>query len=1514
MKLLIGDDKKIKCYPLPQKVENFYIINVNLAFNGLLFNETLTLKSENNQWMIIADDKLSIKNNGAVLNSVVLKENIFFELKFADMSDYFKIYVIPDFNNFISYSLNNIDNINIGSANDCAIYHPNLVNLAVSINKDGYDYNIEKIDSKVSSYLNSYGYNKLKLNVGDVIFVQGIYIIYMKEFISICNFNVPIQISNLNQISNTSSSIATPVTPVNDIEKNVKLYDDSQVFVHTPRLKNNIEEEVILFEAPPQKEDLQKMPAILTLGSSAIIGLTSSVSIITSFRSFTKGETDFFSFVLEVVVFGLMLISSMFIPMLTEAWEKHRTKKREKLRQKKYKQYITDQEALVANCITKQENILKVNNLSLEKITQNILNDCKDVWNREIFDTDFLSIVLGIGNIPAKIKINSPQKTFTMDDDNLRNLVFEVSSRKNELNTVPITFSILDNIVVPIVIDSQYSDDYIKSVMLQLIYFHSGNDLKIITITNEYNEKKWDFMKYLPHSWNSNYDRCLFASSEEEVMQLSMFLEREYDNKVNGKSNEDTFSGQYLIVTDDYKLAREISIINKILDTDKNNGFSVLIFESSINNLPSKFNTLIQIVDNNGRIIERNTANKEQISFTASYLPNLEIETYAKVISNIPLNVKSAKYDIPSSLTFLDMFYAGRVEQLNILQRWASNNPTISLKAPIGMKDGNKLIELDLHEKYHGPHGLIAGSTGSGKSEFIITFILSMAVNYHPYEVQFVLIDYKGGGLAGAFENRETGVKLPHLVGTITNLDKSEMNRTLVSIKSELQRRQRVFNEAREKNDESTIDIYKYQRLYREGKVEEPMSHLFIISDEFAELKAQQPEFMDELVSAARIGRSLGVHLILATQKPSGVVDEQIWSNTRFRVCLKVQTTEDSNELLKRNDAAYIKEAGRFYLQVGNDEIFELGQSGWAGAKYVPTDNLQKKLDDNISFISNNGEAFKIVNEEVKKEDVGDVGDQLNNIVKYLYGLAKRENIKFSSLWLENIPEQLLYNDVIKKYQIKSKPYFMDPIIGEYDDPSNQKQGFVNLPLNICGNTYIVGAAGSGKNTLISTMIYSTIINHNVDEVNIYIIDLGAEKLKVFKNAPQVGDVLTINDIQKINFLFYMLKDEKERRFAYYSNNGGSFSQDVEKGKCPFPNIIVYINQIEVFKENFNEIYDEDLAPLTRNCSQVGIFLILTSNVSSSLNYILENNFPKKIMLNVPDQSDYTTYFDNPPVPKKNAGRGVIELNEEAYEFQVPIIFEDYEYDKNIKYILNLLGSYFKKKAKSVPVIPDEVTLDSLKSKISDLNNVPLGINIKTAQLSTYDFNRLFNVITAENNTTAKNFFPILLNIIISIKNTNIIVINSMKNLKLDNLENVKYYDSNFQSILKVINNNVEKYKLEPTEKNFVIIFLGYSQLQKHFEKQKVEDEEIVTIEDLILNSKEVSNFKYIVYENSREIEYISEGKLDILFKRNNGIWLGKDFDTQETFDLINRYDSISLGNSNIALVKNGKTNYVKFM
>ena len=321
------------------------------------------------------------------------------------------------------------------------------------------------------------------------------------------------------------------------------------------------------------------------------------------------------------------------------------------------------------------------------------------------------------------------------------------------------------------------------------------------------------------------------------------------------------------------------------------------------------------------------------------------------------------------------------------------------------------------------------------------------------------------------------------------------MDRTLVSIDSEVRRRQRVFNEARDLLGESTIDIYKYQKFYREGKLKEPVPHLIIVCDEIAELKSQQPDFMENLISIARIGRSLGVHLILATQKPSGVVNEQIWSNSKFRVCLKVQDKSDSMEMLKREEAASLKQVGRFYLQVGYNEMFALGQSAWCGAKYFPSDKVKKNIDRAVDFINNYGYVIKSI--QGSSGNKGEAkGEELANILNYIIEAAKIENVK------------------------------ADAIIGEYDNPSNQSQHLLKVNLNNDGNIIVYGAQGADREMFLSSIIYSTITKHDSEEINYYIIDYGSESLRKYMNLPHIGGIVFAQEEEKYNNLLKMIREE----------------------------------------------------------------------------------------------------------------------------------------------------------------------------------------------------------------------------------------------------------------------------------------------------------------------------------------------------------------------------------------------------
>lgn len=710
------------------------------------------------------------------------------------------------------------------------------------------------------------------------------------------------------------------------------------------------------------------------------------------------------------------------------------------------------------------------------------------------------------------------------------------------------------------------------------------------------------------------------------------------------------------------------------------------------------------------------------------------INSLVRKLSGIKLDLSSTSEVLPSMLTFLEMYNVSKIEHLNIRTRWKENNPTVTLKAPVGVDTLGNLFYLDLHEKYQGPHGLVAGMTGSGKSEFIITYILSMAVNYHPDEVAFILIDYKGGGLAGAFENKKKGIKLPHLAGTITNLDGASINRSLVSIQSELRKRQSIFNEAKQISNEGTMDIYKYQKLYREGIVTEPVPHLFIISDEFAELKTQQPDFMDQLISTARIGRSLGVHLILATQKPNGVVNDQIWSNSRFRVCLKVQEKQDSMDMIKRPDAAELSATGRFYLQVGYNEFFDIGQSAWCGAPYVPTEEVESKEEDSVQIIDNLGRIVKEVKDS-KKENEENVNNikQIVGIVNYLSEIADEDNISVRKLWMDEIPEFITVNSLINKYGPLSKDS-PEVVIGEYDDPFNQQQNIVVHNVLECGNTIIYGATGSGKELLVNTLVCGLIENYTPSDINLFLIDFGSEALQMYAKAPHVGNVLLSSDEEQLIRLMKILKEqiyERKKLLAEYSGNPDLYEKATGQSLSA---IITIIDNYAAFNELYENLVDE-LAYLSREGSKYKIYFIITATAVNEVKYKISQNFGKQYVLQMNDKSDYSSVFGNVKgvYPSKLIGRGLI-LKNSVYEFQTAHICKDEELQAYVTGLISELNAnYSDDNVIKVPEVPEKLTPEDIKIT-QTLENVQVGVDLDLVKPVVVNLKKsVVNVITGKN-------------------------------------------------------------------------------------------------------------------------------------------------------------------------------------
>lgn len=1499
MKIFLADDKRIIKYNLPTKIEEYFLITYK-DIEGL-DDHSITIEAESGNLKLKSNGDVNIVSSQGISYECILTDYCYSHLKINGQKDNIILFTTPtQEEKLYKIDYTNLNKITIGNSpkNQINYKHDLVSEVHAEIELiDGIWYIKVAENIHTSVYLNSRKITSAKLKCGDIVFLAGLKLIWMKDFIEVNNPNKALAVTGMSPYGQLAT-IDNHVEPLSDEESNIDLYNDNDYFYHTPRMKEKMENQEVVIDPPPGQDNKDEVPFILTMGSTFTMAASSFVTGFLLYDNLSSGRKTVFQSIPQIVMLSAMLLGSILLPKLLRSYNKKRRIKREKERQEKYSIYLHTKEDKIVQIMKHQTQILFDNNDSAIQCSDIIMKRKQKIWGREQSDDDFLTARLGLGDVASKIEVTAPVEHFTLDIDNLFENVYKVVESSKILKDVPITYSFTEKPLTAMVFNCSYKEDYINGIITQFIALHSGADLKIVILTDSINAEKWEYMKILPHCWSDDRSIRFFGTNIEEYNEISNYINEELKNRKekiankNQNSSEEevidrndgykNFSPYFLIITDNYRKAKNAQFLTDLLKTKENLGFSIITIADNMKNLPNNCEDFIEIGEKTSCILNKELSAESQQVFTNEHITGLDMEMLSTKVANIPLMPKDGLYVFPTSLSFLDMLNVSRIEQLNILNRWQVNSPVTSLSTTIGVHSNGEPFKLDLHEKFHGPHGLIAGSTGSGKSEFIITYILSMAVNYHPYEVQFVLIDYKGGGLAGAFENKETGVRIPHLIGTITNLDTSEMNRTLVSIESELKRRQVVFNTARDALGESTIDIYKYQRLYREGLVKEPMAHLFIISDEFAELKSQQPEFMTQLISTARIGRSLGVHLVLATQKPSGVVNDQIWSNAKFKVCLKVQDRGDSMEMLKKPDAASLKEAGRFYLQVGYDDYFDIGQSGWGGAKYIPSNKIIKRSDDSLSFVNNIGYVFKTANEAVKKETTTATGDQLTNLVKYIADLSEKETLKTKKLWLDKIPPIITINDIKKKYNYNLVQYQITPVIGEYDNPSAQEQGILKLDLTNKGNTLIYGQSGSGKENLLSTIIWSIMTEHTPTEVNMYIIDCGAETLKMFYKIPHVGEIATVDESEKIIDIIKMIGDEMENRKNLFADYAGSYLNYLQNSGEKLPLIVVVLNNYEMFTETYNKI-SEGIQPIYRDCHKYGIVFIITATTTSSVRVRMSQNFENKICLQLPNDGDYRTILNSPKglFPYKSFGRGIVGSEDTGYEFQTANICDLKDLNNTIKAAAEKLNAYYKDRAKKILSIPAVVNLSEIKENITTVDKLPLGYNMENKEISFYNFtDKKINLILSNDMGEKIEFIYAIIKELLTV-NSNVFIIDFANGIETK-FTGAKYFDENFDQAFAQMAHELENESASAT-KNFYI-FLGIGDYKSKLSETGKQ------IANNIFNNVSLLENSYIIFiDNYSSYKRLAvETWFQVKIDNSCGIWLGEGVGSQVAINASN--------------------------
>ena len=1100
-------------------------------------------------------------------------------------------------------------------------------------------------------------------------------------------------------------------------------YEDYPDYHRSPRIIYRSSEEKIQI-APPSKEpnkpsdELLRLivPPLLMVGVTVLITLVQPRGI----------------YILATVV---MSIASVIFSVRGFFKNRKKYKADKKERIDLYRLYLKDKAIELARLEREQKEGMHYHFPTVLELTDLVESYNHRIYEKTSLHFDFLYYRLGLGKLPTSYQLTYGQEERSGKKDALEEEGYALYSRHKKIPDMPIPAN-LSHGPVGYVGPRNLVLEQLQLLVMQLATFHSYHDVQFITILPEEERDQWSWMRWLPHAKLQELNVRGFVynqrTRDQVLNSLNQILKLRRSQKEEASHKESTlFHPHYVVLVTDEKLILDHVIMEFFTEDPTELGCSLVFVEDVMSSLSENIQTVINIKDRNtGQLVMEEGVLKET-DFRLDHFPaDYDKERIARTLA--PLNhLQNLKSSIPDTVTFMEMYGVETFEDLQVSSRWKKNAPYKSLAVPIGLRGKDDLVQLNLHEKAHGPHGLIAGTTGSGKSETIQSYILSLAVNFHPHDVAFLLIDYKGGGMANLFKN------LPHLLGTITNLDGAQSMRALASINAEIHRRERLFGEF------EVNHINQYQKKFRNGEATEPLPHLFLISDEFAELKVNQPDFIKELVSIARVGRSLGVHLILATQKPSGVVDDQIWSNSRFKLALKVADRGDSMEMLHTPDAAEITQTGRAYLQVGNNEVYELFQSAWSGADYQP-DKDDMGIEDHTIYLINELGQYEILNEDLsgleEADEIKEVPTELDAIVQHIQLLCEEQNIPpVPQPWLPPLKERITLEDleVVQPAEAWKQEKSLSFLLGMADIPQAQKQEAVSINLSKDGHVLLYGSPGTGKTTFLQSVAMDLARKHSPKALTMYLMDFGTNGLAPLSKLPQVADTMLLDQAEKISKFVRIMERELNRRKKLLSDYGvGTLDLYRQASGQEEPSIVILLDSYEAIKE---EAYEAEvfklLVRISREGLSIGVHLLMTAGRQSNLRAQLYSNFKHQLSLPQNDVSEVRSIVGSTPLAmtmEDIKGRALIKREEvDVIQLALPVAgVNDAQVLNNLRQeVASLQEAWSGQRPSAIPMLPEELTEAEFYGRASvqaayEQGLVPLGLDLETVEPVTWNLTK----------------------------------------------------------------------------------------------------------------------------------------------------------------------------------------------
>ncbi|MGF6823668.1 S-DNA-T family DNA segregation ATPase FtsK/SpoIIIE [Microbacterium sp. ZKA21] len=871
------------------------------------------------------------------------------------------------------------------------------------------------------------------------------------------------------------------------------------------------------------------------------------------------------------------------------------------------------------------------------------------LWTRRPEHWNFLGLRLGACRLPARNRIDDADAPEGLPE--FIDRIDRLQERYAFVDDVPVYEAFADAGSIGIAGPQAPVADTMRGIAVQLFGLHAPNDVVAVAFADSAWTPELDWLKWMPHtsSERSPFRDVALADSAPTGAALLSTLEEyvaraaatEGAGEPRGPFKEDwnpiLYGTDVSRAAGEHKSTPRVSVIvfvtsdapvdrgrlTDVLERGADHGVHAVFVSPTVESLPAVCRSYIDVTNGleDARVgLVRNGQNFEHV--TVEGVSNAYMHMLARRLAPVvdASTVVHDSSDIPTSVMFLQLVDPAIAEDPRVvIERWRQNNTILdrspnprprmkksgTLRAIIGQGPSDAMA-LDL--RTHGPHALVGGTTGAGKSEFLQAWVLGMAAAHSPDRVTFLFVDYKGGS---AFADC---VELPHCVGLVTDLSPHLVRRALTSLRAELQHREHLLNRKKAKD---LLELEKRQ------DPETPPA-LVLVIDEFAALASEMPDFVDGVVDIAQRGRSLGIHLIMATQRPAGVIKDNLRANTNLRIALRMADESDSRDVVDDPIAASFSPAlpGRAIAKTGPGRLVPF-QSAYAGGWTTDDDTAvaEVRVAELRFGATSEWEADGLAESDVHEEDLGP-NDQKRIVSTLIKASAAAGLPRPRRPWLDDLSPLVDLSDLPNEGDTRIP-------IALVDVPEKQLQQPAVFSPDRDGSLVIYGTSGSGKSTLLKTIGTAAGMRPDKGRVQVYCLDFASGALSALSALPHVGSVVDGADAERIQRLFRTLDREMDRRSAAFASaSAGSVQEYRELADANMPRIVLLIDNYPEFKK------DWEMAPgrgpfyrifmrILGEGRTLGLHVVMTADRGNAVPSAVASNISRRVVLRMGDPSQY---------------------------------------------------------------------------------------------------------------------------------------------------------------------------------------------------------------------------------------------------------------------------------------------------